>query len=54
MHELWEYVQDTWNDIGAATREKLVESMSSRIAAVLEAKVDTQSCDIVAYGEDGN
>jgi len=38
MYELWERVQDTWNDIGAATREKLVESMPSMVTAVLEAK----------------
>ena len=38
MYELWERVQDTWNDIDAATCEKLVESMPSRIAAVLKAK----------------
>ena len=38
MYELWEHVQDTWNDIGAATCEKLVESMPSMVTAVLEAK----------------
>jgi len=37
MYELWERVQDTWDNIGAACG-KLVESMPSRIAAVLEAK----------------
>ena len=38
IYELWERVQDTWNDIGAATCERLVGSMPSRVAAVLEAK----------------
>jgi hypothetical protein len=36
--ELRERVQDTWNDIGAATCERLVGSMPSRVAAVLKAK----------------
>ena len=38
MYKLWECVQDTWNDIEAVTCERLVESMTSRVAAVLEAK----------------
>ena len=47
MYELWERVQDTWNDIGAATCKKLVESMPSRITAVLEAKSGYKGIEMV-------
>jgi transposase len=38
INELWERIQDVWNDIDVQTCSNLVNSMPSRIRAVLKAK----------------
>jgi transposase len=38
VYELWEREEVEWNEISAETCQKLVESMSRRIKAVIKAK----------------
>jgi len=38
MLELWERVEEEWNNIGAEVCQNLIESMPRRVAAVLKAK----------------
>ena len=35
MHELWERVEEKWNEIPAETCQKLIESMPKRVKAVI-------------------
>ena len=37
VHELWERVEEKWNEIPAETCQKLIESMPKRVKAVIRA-----------------
>ena len=38
MLEVWEWVEEEWNKIGAEVCQNLIESMCRRVAAVFKAK----------------
>ena len=38
MHDLWERLEETWHKLDISLCQKLVESMPSRVAAVIKAK----------------